>query len=125
MPQEFSNICEPNGELISSRIKTVSYLRSKGWDVRYSFAPIIVHDGWLTYYRELFKLLPNRGEAECIFLTALPGDIFFNEDLMEQKQPTHGRVVWRYKHKNKRMYISLFKDVLKTHLQYVKPAYIF
>lgn len=129
MPQVYSNIVEPNGESIESRIKMIDILRNLGWDVRYSFAPIIYTDNWLEQYKKLFNMLPNYGEAECIFLTTTPKQkdipLLYPEELLEWKQTTHGGKVMRYKWYLKKDMIQQFKELLNHELPNVKISYIF
>lgn len=71
MPQVYSDILEPNTDLIADRIAMIPKLQEK-MEVHLNFSPIIYHEGWIDEYRKLFQMLKDAGvdvPCECIFLT--------------------------------------------------------
>jgi spore photoproduct lyase len=75
MPQEYANLLEPETTPILNRIKAIDRFIEAGYDVHINFSPVIVEDGWLDHYRQLFQLVNKHVEykqlvkAEVIFLT--------------------------------------------------------
>ena len=75
IPKNKRELHEPNTSTILERIQAIDKFKEAGYDVHLNFSPIIVYDGWLDDYEELFALINNnvRNEegifAECIFLT--------------------------------------------------------
>ena len=71
MPQKYSDILEPNTDLISKRIQSIPNLQ-KYMEVHINYSPIIYEEGWLDEYRILFEDVKHAGidvKCECIFLT--------------------------------------------------------
>ena len=71
MPQVYSDVLEPNTDLIADRIAMIPNLQEK-MEVHINFSPIIYEEGWLDEYRKLFQMLKNVNidvPCECIFLT--------------------------------------------------------
>lgn len=71
MPQVYSDVLEPNTDLIVDRIAMIPKLQEK-MEVHLNFSPIIYEEGWLDEYRKLFQMLKDAGvdvPCECIFLT--------------------------------------------------------
>lgn len=129
MPQGYSAIVEPNGERIADRIAAIEHLRDKGWQVHYSFAPIIVADGWEKHYAKLLSSLPDEGAAECIFLTTTPKQqnipLLYPKSILEWKVSQRGTEVQRYQYQLKRDFIKTFRELMAEHLPNVKIRYIF
>lgn len=71
MPQVYSDVLEPNTDLIADRIAMIPKLQEK-MEVHLNFSPIIYEEGWLDEYRKLFQMLKDANidvPCECIFLT--------------------------------------------------------
>ena len=71
MPQIYSDVLEPNTDLIVDRINSIEKL-SEQMEVHLNFSPIIYTEGWLREYTKLFEMLKERNidlKSECIFLT--------------------------------------------------------
>lgn len=71
MPQKYSDILEPNTDLISDRIQSIPRLQEH-MEVHINYSPIIYEEGWLDEYRKLFQEVKDAGidvKCECIFLT--------------------------------------------------------
>lgn len=77
MPQDLSDILEPNTSLISERIEAINDFYYAGYDVHINFSPIIAIPESKTLYTELFKKIDYLVDdkikkdifAECIMLT--------------------------------------------------------
>ena len=75
MPQHKSDLHEPKTSKILDRLKAIDRFVDAGYDVHVNYSPIIVYDGWLEDYRDLFNLVnthvKNKDKvlSECIFLT--------------------------------------------------------
>lgn len=71
MPQVYSDVLEPNTDLIADRIAMIPKLQEK-MEVHLNFSPIIYEEGWLDEYKKLFQMLKDANidvPCECIFLT--------------------------------------------------------
>ena len=75
MPQHKSNLHEPHTSKIIDRIKAIDAFIDAGYDVHINFSPVIVYDGWLEDYADLFNMVNDYVQykdqvlAEVIFLT--------------------------------------------------------
>ncbi len=75
MPQHKSDLHEPKTSKIIDRIKAIDAFIDAGYDVHVNYSPIIVYDGWLDDYADLFHMMNEHVKykdqvlAECIFLT--------------------------------------------------------
>ena len=71
MPQKYSDVLEPNTDIISKRIQSIPNLQNY-MEVHINYSPIIYDEGWLDEYRDLFQQVKDAGidvKCECIFLT--------------------------------------------------------
>tara|TARA_Y100000592_G_scaffold60904_1_gene95199 strand:- start:3280 stop:4140 length:861 start_codon:yes stop_codon:yes gene_type:complete len=143
MPQNISDIMEPNTSKIRDRIQAVNDFTAAGYDVHLNFSPIIVYKNWLEDYRKLFALVddivdnsikPNV-KAECIFLTHNINmhyrnekeveDILWRPELQETKVSQYGNTNIRYRRELKRKYISQFIKAHQDILDWQVIRYIF
>ena len=75
MPQHKSDLHEPHTSKIIDRIKAIDAFIDAGYDVHINFSPVIVYDGWLEDYADLFNMVndyvhyKDQVLAEVIFLT--------------------------------------------------------
>ena len=75
MPQHKSTLHEPHTSKIINRIKAINAFIDAGYDVHINFSPVIVYDGWLKDYADLFHMVNDYVEykdqvlSEVIFLT--------------------------------------------------------
>jgi len=131
MPQKMADIHEPNTSKIINRIKAINNFIDAGYDVHVNFSPVIVYDGWLEDYADLFNMLNDYVEyksevlAEVIFLTHNKNkhvanllrvidseSTLWTPENQEDKTSQYGGVNIRYKHNLKRKYI---KDFISLH----------
>lgn len=146
MPQIYSTLLEPNTPLIIDRIKTINTFIEAGYDIHINFSPVIVEDGWLKHYEELFKLVndnvkeeyKNEVKCEVIFLTHnenkhkqnikdnLQGeDLLWKPQIQESKISTYGDENLRYKFRLKQKYIEEFKQLHNEIIPWNSIRYIF
>ena len=146
MPQDYSDILEPNTSKIIDRIRFVNELYNAGYDVHLNFSPVIYVKGESDKYKELFELVNENIDnsikkhilAEVIFLTH--GDklhkhnlinnpkaenLLWNEELQEYKQNSYGNTRVRYKYQLKSKMINRFKRMHENILPWNKIRYIF
>ena len=75
MPQHKSDLHEPHTSKIIDRIKAIDAFIDAGYDVHINFSPVIVYNGWLEDYADLFNMVNDYVQykdqvlAEVIFLT--------------------------------------------------------
>ena len=131
MPQKMADIHEPNTSKIIDRLKAINAFIDAGYDVHVNFSPVIVYDGWLKDYADLFNMLNDYVEyksevlAEVIFLTHNKNkhvanllrvidseSTLWTPENQEDKTSQYGGVNIRYKHNLKRKYI---KDFISLH----------
>ena len=144
MPDKYSKILEPNTTPIDLRIKAIDRFIEAGYDVHINFSPVLVVEGWLTEYAELFRqvngIVENKDKvkAEVIFLThnegkhrynlehKLPGsNLLWNESIQEAKESQYGGKNIRYKREKKAEFIRTFETIHKQILPWNDIRYIF
>lgn len=146
MPQNYSNLLEPNTSKIIDRIKAINDFINAGYDVHINFSPVIVTENWLQEYKILFEAVNDivkeenkqSVKAEVIFLTHnnnkhldnlknnLTGEeLLWNPDIQENKISQYGGLNIRYKHYLKSQYIEQFKEVHNKVISWNKIRYIF
>ena len=144
MPQRKADIHEPNTSKIIDRIKAIDAFIDAGYDVHVNYSPIIVYDGWLNDYFELFQMMNDYIDykeevlSECIFLThnyerhklnlknhpKTEVDIW-TPNIQETKTSQYGCENIRYNYKLKREYINQFKELHGKVIPWNKIRYIF
>jgi spore photoproduct lyase len=146
MPQNYSNLLEPNTSKIIDRIKAINDFIDAGYDVHINFSPVIVTENWLKEYKILFEAVNDivkeenkqSVKAEVIFLTHnnnkhldnlknnLTGEeLLWNPEIQENKISQYGGLNIRYKHYLKSQYIEQFKEVHNKVISWNKIRYIF
>jgi spore photoproduct lyase len=134
MPQKYSNVLEPNTDLISDRIQSIPRLQ-KYMEVHINFSPIIYEEGWLDEYRKLFEEIKSYGiqniKCECIFLThnvfqhernaPQVRDLLWKPDIQEAKDSQYAPDNIRYRYDLKR---EMIKDFTKLYSEYFNPSQI-
>ena len=146
MPQNYSNLLEPNTSKIIDRIKAINDFIDAGYDVHINFSPVIVTENWLEEYKILFEAVNDivkeenkqSVKAEVIFLTHnnnkhldnlknnLTGEeLLWNPEIQENKVSQYGGLNIRYKHYLKSQYIEQFKEVHNKVISWNKIRYIF
>ena len=134
MPQEFSNVLEPNTDSIETRINCINKLQNLGWEVHLNFSPVIVYKNWLKEYEKLFYEIQNNCnlkniKSEVIFLTNHKSSMLnatksVKEIIQYSNEVKNSNGVMRYPIVNKKKYIAQFKDLHKKILN-ISIRYIF
>lgn len=144
MPQNMSDLLEPNTSKIIDRIKAIDAFIDAGYDVHINFSPVIVTDNWLEDYEFLFHMVndyvdyKNVVKAEVIFLTHneskheynlvnnLPGEhLLWNPSIQENKVSQYGGKNIRYKHDFKAQYIKEWTELHDKIIPFNTIRYIF
>lgn len=144
MPQKLSTIFEPNTPTIHERIKAVDAFIEAGYDVHLNFSPVIVYQGWLKDYEELFEYvntyIENKEDvkAEVIFMTHnkikhehnlknnVEGEnLLWVPNLQETKVSEYGGYNIRYKSDLKSHFMYEFTQLHKKIIPWNKIRYIF
>ena len=144
MPQKMSDIHEPNTSKIHDRINAINRFVDAGYDVHVNFSPVIVYDGWLDDYAQLFKDLDDavfykdKVLAEVIFLThnfkkhkvnlqRHPNAevTLWTPDIQEIKTSQYGGENLRYKLEFKGKFIQQFKELHRSIIPWNTIRYIF
>ena len=145
MPEKKRALHEPNTSTILERVQAIDKFKEAGYDVHINFSPILVYEGWLDDYEELFALINNNVRyeesvyAECIFLTHNKNKHYKNlidhkekqeidlwtPSLQESKTSQYGGRNVRYKHKLKEQFIDAFIKEHDNVIPWNKIRYIF
>jgi spore photoproduct lyase len=137
MPQKYSDILEPNTDLISDRIQSIPRLQEY-MEVHINYSPIIYEEGWLDEYRKLFQEVKDAGidvKCECIFLThnvhqharnsEAVQELLWKPDIQEAKDSSYAADNIRYKWQLKRDMIEQFKALYAEFFDLSNIRYIF
>ena len=144
MPQHKSDLHEPKTSKILDRLKAIDRFIDAGYDVHVNYSPIIVYDGWLEDYKDLFNLVNTHVQnkdkvlSECIFLThnfkkhtvnmgkhpETEVDLWVL-DKQEVKRSQYGGENIRYKLGMKAEYIQEFKQLHQSIIPWNTIRYIF
>lgn len=144
MPQEISDVLEPQTAPILERIQAVEDFIKAGYEVHLNFSPVIVYKDWEQDYRNLFDLVDtyvlskDQVKAEVIFLTHnedkhrynlskdLPGEsLLWKPTIQEEKVSKLGGVNLRYKWQEKKQFIQTFKTIHNEVIPWNTIRYIF
>jgi len=144
MPQKMSDIHEPNTSKIHDRINAINRFVDAGYDVHVNFSPVIVYDGWLDDYAQLFRdlddavIYKDKVLAEVIFLThnfkkhkvnlqRHPNAevTLWTPDIQEIKTSQYGGENLRYKLEFKGKFIQQFKELHRSIIPWNTIRYIF
>jgi spore photoproduct lyase len=137
MPQKYSDILEPNTDLICDRIHSIPILQEY-MEVHINFSPIIYAEDWLEEYDLLFRKLQEEGvdvKCECIFLTHNihqhqrnsdeVKDLLWKPDIQESKDSQYAADNIRYKWQLKNQMIKEFSDLYSAYFDQKNIRYIF
>ena len=144
MPQKYSDLLEQDTSTIDERIDAIDRFIEAGYDVHINFSPVIVVDGWLDEYKDLFEKVnervKNKDKVKCevIFLThntdkhnynleyELPGEeLLWFPERQESKLSDFGGKNLRYNWQLKSDYIKEFKYLHSQIIPWCKIRYIF
>jgi len=144
MPQNMADIHEPHTSKIIDRIKAIDAFIDAGYDVHINFSPVIVYEGWLEDYKDLFNMVNDYVSykdivlCEVIFLTHNFNKHLANSekhpetevtlwtpDIQETKISQYGGENIRYKRGLKRQYIREWTQVHNETIPWNTIRYIF
>jgi spore photoproduct lyase len=146
MPPAMSKLVDIRTSPVEERIAAIDDFVEAGWEVHVNFSPVIVADGWLEEWRELFERLDaglsERAKAqlscEVIFLThneqlhevnlgwhPKAEEVLWRPDLQEDKISQNGALNVRYRSGAKRGYLAQFRALLAETLPYCDIRYAF
>lgn len=137
MPQKYSDILEPNTDLIVDRINCIPYLQ-KYMEVHINFSPIVYDKDWLEEYEKLFQDLKAKNidvKCECIFLTHNINqhernsdkvkELLWKPEIQEMKNSQYVDNNIRYRHELKSEMINQFKELYSRYFDITNIRYIF
>jgi len=137
MPQVYSDVLEPDTDLISDRIQCIPNLQNY-MEVHINFSPIIYADGWLDEYEKLFQEIKSHGidvKCECIFLTynviqhernaPMIDNMLWRPDIQEAKDSQYAPDNIRYEHNLKRKMVKDFTALYSKYFNPMNIRYIF
>lgn len=146
MPQDLSTHLEPNTATIEKRLMFVNDLIEAGYDVHLNFSPVVVFEGWILEYVDLFEqvneLIYDRYKhkvlSEVIFLTHNKSlhernviqkrqyeDLLWTPEFQEEKKSQYGGNNIRYAHEWKPTWIEDFKRIHRNVIPWNTIRYIF
>lgn len=146
MPQPVSTLVDVRTSRISDRINAINRFVDAGYEVHVNFSPVIVYNGYLNDWRNMFIELNDalspaakkQLKCEIIFLThneelhqinkqwhPKAEQLLWKPSLQEVKRSQTGGVNVRYKWRDKSQYLNQFKALLFKHLPYCEIRYAF
>lgn len=146
MPPSIARVVDVRTTPMAERIAFINDLVEADYDVHINLSPVIVYDGWLEQYAELFNMVDDtlfpaakqQLQAEIIFLThneelhnvnmkwhPRAEDILWRPALQESKVSENGSTNVRYRHGTKGKMLRSFTDLLGKHLPYCTIRYAF
>lgn len=144
MPQEWSNILEPNTSKIKDRILAVDRFQEAGYEVHLNFSPVIAHKDTKKLYTQLFEqvddLITNKQEvkSEVILLTHSiklhdynilhspeAEELLWSPQYQERKVTSYGSEALRYEYQRKERFIRKFEELYRGIIPWCKIRYIF
>lgn len=147
MPQELSDVLEPNTSTIVDRILAINDFIEAGYDVHLNFSPVIFNEGTGKMYDKLFHQVnslikdeyKSKVKAEVIMLThneklhlhnlkeGLVGteEILWQPERQRIKKSSYGSVNLRYDPKLKQIYVNSFRELHNSIIPWNTIRYIF
>jgi spore photoproduct lyase family protein len=146
MPHDMSKQIDLRTSRISDRIAAINDFVEAGYEVHLNFSPVIVHDGWLELWAELFDQIDAATNAaakrqlacEIIFLTHNEAlhevnlgwhprgeDLLWRPDLQQVKRSQSGQWNVRYRTGAKGRYVAQLTELLAQKLPYCTVRYAF
>jgi spore photoproduct lyase len=146
MPAHIARTVDVRTSPISERVAAINPFVEAGYEVHVNLSPVILYEGWLEDYRDLFQELDDtltpaskqQLKAEIIFLThneALHNinlgwhpkaeDLLWKPDIQESKTSIMGGDNVRYKHGFKGKQVNALKTLLAKELPYCEVRYAF
>jgi spore photoproduct lyase len=146
MPAHIAKTVDVRTSPMSERIAAINPFVEAGYEVHINVSPVILYEGWLEDYRNLFKQLDDtltskskeQLKAEIIFLTHNEAlhevnlgwhpkaeDLLWKPEIQESKTSIMGGDNVRYKHGFKGKQVAALKEVLTQEMPYCEARYAF
>ena len=146
LPQKVSKLVDVRTDSLAKRLAAINDFYQAGYDVHVNFSPVIVYEGWLEDYRELFEQLnqvahpklKEKMNCEVIFLThnqwqhelnlsinPKAEELIWTPAIQETKQSQFGGINVRYQHQLKAQWIGEFRRLQREVIPWCTIRYIF
>lgn len=146
LPHKVSKLVDVRTDSLEKRLAAISDFYQAGYEVHVNFSPVIVYEGWLEDYRELFEQLnqvvhpelKKKMNCEVIFLThnqwqheanlainPKAEELIWMPAIQETKQSQFGGINVRYRYQLKARWISEFKQLQQEIIPWCDIRYIF
>jgi spore photoproduct lyase len=146
MPEGVARLVDVRTTPVAERVAAVDEFHRAGYEVHLNLSPVIVHDGWLDGWRELFRqvddtLSPSAKDqlaAEVIMLThnadlhetnlawhPKAEAVLWRPDLQEAKRSESGARNLRYRAGLKRRYLDELLGLMAREMPYCRVRYAF
>lgn len=146
LPHKVSKLVDVRTDSVDKRLLAINDFYQAGYEVHVNFSPVIVYDGWLQDYRELFEQLnevvhpqvKKQMSCEVIFLThnfwqheanlainPKAEALIWTPEMQESKRSQFGGINVRYQHQLKSQLIAEFKQLHQEIIPWCPIRYIF
>ena len=146
MPHRTSRETDLRTSPVTERIAAINDYVAAGYEVHLNFSPVIVRDGWLQDWADLFDQIDAATDdaakaqlaCEIIFLTHNEGlhevnlgwhpraeELLWRPELQEPKRSQSGQWNVRYRASTKRRYLTELTDLLAERMPYCRVRYAF
>lgn len=146
MPEDISRKVDLRTSRIADRIAAIDDFVEAGYEVHLNFSPVIVHEGWLETWSELFDqidaAISTKTQAqlacEVIFLThneplhevnlgwyPRGEEVLWRPDLQQKKMSQNGQLNVRYRTGLKGQYVAQLLELMERKLPYCRVRYAF
>ena len=146
MPEGLARLVDVRTTPVAERIAAIDEFHRAGYEVHLNFSPVIVHDGWLDGWRDLFRQVdaalspPTKAQlaAEVIMLThnqelheanlawhPKAEAVLWRPDLQEAKRSESGAGNLRYRAGLKRRHLDELLGLMARELPYCRVRYAF
>ena len=146
MPEQTGRILDVRTTPMRERIRAMEPFHDAGWEVQINFSPVVIGDGWLERYEQLFTEIDDTIPArlkeelacEVIFLThnarlhevnlgwhPTAEDLLWTPQNQEAKVSQGGGHNIRYRRGYKGRMVRQFLELLERRLPYIRVRYAF
>lgn len=146
LPHAVSKLVDVRTDPVKKRIEAINDFYEAGYEVHVNFSPVILYEGWLQDYRELFEELnaavhpkvKEQMSCEVIFLThnywqhqtnlsinPKAESVIWTPETQETKRSQFGGINVRYQHQLKAAMIEEFKLLQQEIIPWCNIRYIF
>ncbi|QCR21800.1 spore photoproduct lyase family protein [Pontibacter sp. SGAir0037] len=146
LPQQVSKLVDVRTDSLAKRVSAINDFYHAGYEVHLNFSPVIVYEGWLEDYRELFEQLnqvvhpklKEKMSCEVIFLThnqwqhelnlsinPKAEELIWAPAIQETKKSQFGGINVRYQYQLKAQWIRQFEKLQQEVMPWCSIRYIF